>query len=85
MRIVTLPLKFWSDHTNRGCSESAVEIKRNKVYVTVELDDAAWQDIYSDAEHYATFTSEEPESEADMIALIPSAKATFKRLQESNT
>jgi len=49
MRVVTLPLKFWSDHKNRGCSESAVEIKRNKVYVTVELDDEAWQDIYSDA------------------------------------
>jgi hypothetical protein len=82
MRIVTLPLKFWSDHTNRGCSESAVEIKRNKVYVTVELDDAAWQDIYSDAEYYATFTSHSPESEADMIALIPSAKVTLRRLEE---
>ncbi len=82
MRVVTLPLKFWTDHKNRGCSESAVEIKRNKVYVTVELDEAAWQDIYSDAEFYATFTSTEPEYEADIIALIPSAKATLRRLEE---
>jgi hypothetical protein len=82
MRVVTLPLKFWSDHKSRGCSESAVEIKRNKVYVTVELDEAAWQDIYSDAEFYAAFTSTEPEYEADIIALIPSAKATLRRLEE---
>jgi len=82
MRVVTLPLKFWRDHKNRGCSESAVELKRNKVYVTVQLDDEAWQDIYSDAEYYATFTSIDPEAEADFIAFIPSAKATLKRLQE---
>jgi hypothetical protein len=44
MRVVTLPLKFWTDHKNRGCSESAVELKRNKVYVTVQLDDEAWDD-----------------------------------------
>jgi hypothetical protein len=85
MRVVTLPLKFWSDHKNRGCSESAIELKRNKVYVTVELDEESWGDIYSDAEYYATFTSIDPEAEADIIALIPSAKATFKRLQEFNT
>jgi hypothetical protein len=80
--VVTLPLKFWSDHRNRGCSESAVELKRNKVFVTVRLDTEAWRDIYSDAEYYATFTSTDPEAEADIIAFIPSAKATLKRLQE---
>jgi hypothetical protein len=82
MKVVTLPLKFWSDHRYRGCSESAVELKRNKVYVTVQLDDEAWQDIYSDADYYATYKSTDPEAEADLVALIPSAKATFKRLQE---
>jgi hypothetical protein len=81
-RTVTLPLKFWTDHKNRGCSESSIELKRNKVYVTVQLDEESWDDIYSDAEFYATFESNDPESEADMIALIPSAKATLKRLQE---
>ncbi len=80
--VVTLPLKFWSDHRNRGCSESAVELKRNKVYVTVQLDDEAWQDIYSDAEYYATYKSEDPEAEADIVALVESAKSTFRRLQE---
>ena len=82
MTKVILPLKFWTDHTSRGCSQTAIELKRNKVYVTVELDKESWDDIYSDSEFYATFTSIDPESEADMIALIPSAKATLRRLQE---
>ena len=82
MRVVTLPLKFWTDHKSRGCSESAVELKRNKVFVTVQLDKESWDDIYGDAEYYATFTSTEPEYEADIIGLIPSAKATLRRLEE---
>lgn len=82
MRVVVLPLKFWKDHTNRGCSQTAVELKRNKVYVTVQLDEESWSDICSDAEYYATFISTDPEAESDMIAMIPSAKATLKRLQE---
>jgi hypothetical protein len=87
MRVVTLPLKFWTDHKNRGCSESAVELKRNKVYVTVQLDDEAWDDIYSDAEFYATYfdNSRRTEDEQSMVDLESSAKATLKRLQELNT
>lgn len=82
MKVIVLPLKFWKDHTNRGCSQTAVELKRNKVYVTVQFDEESWNDICSDAEYYATFTSTDPEAESDMIAMIPSAKATLKRLQE---
>jgi hypothetical protein len=87
MRVVTLPLKFWTDHKNRGCSESAVELKRNKVYVTVQLDDEAWDDIYGDAEFYATYfdNSRRTEDEQSMVDLESSAKATLKRLQELNT
>ena len=77
---IELPLKFWTDHKNRECSPSSIELKRNKVYVTVQLDEEAWSDIYSDAEYHATFKSEDPEAEADTVALVDSAKATLKRL-----
>jgi|LakMenE01Jun11ns_1017448.scaffolds.fasta_scaffold9896123_2 hypothetical protein len=80
-KVVVLPLKFWSDHKYRGCSESAIELKRNKIYVTVELDEESWKDIYSDAEFYATYDAEY--GEEDMKALKSSAIATLKRLQES--
>lgn len=85
MRVVTLPLKFWTDHRNRGCSESAIELKRNKVYVTVQLDDEAWDDIYSDADFYATYFeggNRRTEDEQSMVDLESSAKATLKRLKE---
>ena len=84
MRVITLPLKFWTDHRNRGCSESAIELKRNKVYVTVQLDDEAWDDIYSDADFYATYfdNCRRTEDEQSMVDLESSAKATLKRLKE---
>jgi hypothetical protein len=80
MRVVTLPLKFWKDHINRGCSQSAIELKRNKMYVTVQLDDESFQDIYSDADFYATYDCEE--GEEGIREFQTSAKATLRRLQE---
>lgn len=75
---VTLPLKFWRDHTNRGCSQSAIEVSRNKMYVTVTLDQEAYEDIYSDAEFYATYDAEQ--GEEGIKEFQASAKATLKRL-----
>ena len=80
---VELPLKFWLDHKNRDCSPSSIELKRNKVYVTVQLDEEAWSDIYSDAEFYATYFdggNRRTEDEASIVELEGSAKATLKRL-----
>jgi hypothetical protein len=77
---VKLPLKFWRDHTNRGCSQSAVEINRSKLFVTVELDREAFEDIKSDAEFYATYPAEE--GEESIREFRASAKATLARLQE---
>jgi hypothetical protein len=79
---VELPLKFWIDHKNRDCSPSSIESKRNKIYVTVQLDEEAWSDIYSDAEFYATYfdNCRRTEDEAMMVELESSAKATLKRL-----
>ena len=79
---IELPLKFWLDHKNRDCSPSSIELKRNKVYVTVQLDEEAWSDIYSDAEFYATYfdNCRRTEEEAMMVELEGSAKATLKRL-----
>lgn len=80
---IELPLKFWLDHKNRDCSPSSIELKRNKVYVTVQLDEEAWSDIYSDAEFYATYFengNRRTEDEASMVELEGSAKATLRRL-----
>jgi hypothetical protein len=80
---IELPLKFWLDHKNRDCSPSSIELKRNKVYVTVQLDEEAWSDIYGDAEFYATYFdggNRRTEDEAMMVELEGSAKATLKRL-----
>jgi hypothetical protein len=79
---IELPLKFWLDHKNRDCSPSSIESKRNKIYVTVQLDEEAWSDIYSDAEFYATYfdNRRRTEDEAMMVELESSAKATLKRL-----
>lgn len=79
---VELPLKFWLDHKNRDCSPSSIELKRNKIYVTVQLDEEAWSDIYSDAEFYATYfnNSRRTEDEQMMVDLEASAKSTLKRL-----
>ena len=75
-----LPLKFWMDHKNRGCSESAVELKRNKMYVTVALDVDSFQDIISDSYFYAFQKWEDGEDE--MKQLQASARATYLRLQK---
>ena len=80
---VTLPLKFWRDHTNRGCSQSAIEINRNKLFVTVQLDRESFLDIKSDAEFYATYKCEE--GEEGIKEFQASAKATLKRLNDAHT
>jgi hypothetical protein len=84
IKVVVLPLKFWQDHRNRGCSESAIELSKNKRFVTVQLDKESWDDIYSDAEFYATYfdSYKRTEDEQDMVDLEGSAKATLRRLQE---
>lgn len=81
MTTVTLPLKFWADHKFRGCSESAVEVSRNKIYVTVILDAESFQDIYSDAQFYATYDAESGEEQMKQLKL--SAIATVKRLDKA--
>ena len=80
--LITLPLKFWADHKNRGCSESAIEVSRNKIYATIKFDAESYKDIYSDAEFYATYKCEYGEEQ--IKELQPSAKATLKRLQNAN-
>lgn len=74
-----IPAKFWDDHhIGRGCSETAIVIKENKQLVTVELDDEAWGDLYSDASYYAEQDGSVWAS--DFRGLISSAKATLRRM-----
>ena len=78
---VTLPLKFWLDHKARDCSPTAIELKRNKIYVTVKLDRTAFNDIYSDATYYAEYLTDDAASEPEMKALEGSAISTLRRLK----
>lgn len=80
MTTITIPLKFWRDHLNRGCSQSAVEVSRNKMYAVVDFDAESFEDILSDAKFYAEYDAEE--GEEDMKAMKASAKATLKRLEK---
>lgn len=75
---IKVPGKFWYDHKDRGCSETAEVVKYGKTLVTVTLDEEAWRDLYSDAEYYA-----EQDSDVwagDYRGLISSAKATLRRM-----
>ena len=77
-RTITLPLKFWQDHTNRGCSQSAIEIKRNNKFAVIEFDKESFDDILSDAQFYATYKAEN--GEEGIKEFQASARATLKRL-----
>jgi len=78
---VTLPIAFWSDHKNRGCSQSAIEISRNKRFVTLELDPAALEDILSDADYYASYDPQDGEEE--MRYWKPKAQSTLNALKRA--
>lgn len=75
-----VPARFWYDHKERGCSETAEVLHYGKQLVTVVLDEEAWKDLYSDAEYYAT--QETSVWAADYRGLIASAKATVRRMTE---
>lgn len=73
-----LPRCFWVDHFER-CSEhpgERVVVKETANRVTVDLDGAAFDNLLSDAQHYA----DDGVDAADMRRICRSARATLRAL-----
>lgn len=79
---ITVPALFYSDHRNRDCGNSGVIVSRNKVTVTVSLDQSAWLDLLSDADYYASFKGCADYQENR--SLVDSAIRTLNRLHQES-
>ena len=78
-KTVRVPARFFDDHCDRDLDEGCNEVSRNSKGVLVEFTDAAFAELLSDANYYATgFTGEDA---AEIRGLIASARATVKTLQ----
>lgn len=73
---VKLPPRFYDDHVSRDLP-AGVTVKRTKGYIEVELTGFEFDDLLSDAQHYAT-PGMYPEPE--YRGLVASARATVVKL-----
>jgi hypothetical protein len=75
-----LPRVFYFDHVSRDLPEQGATrvVSETKRDVTVSMDAAAYDDLLSDAEHYAT----PDQFGAEFFGLVSSARATARRLRE---
>lgn len=71
-----VPAIFYLDHQDRGCGLTDKVIAQNGNRITVELDQAGYDDLLSDAKYYW-----ECRDEIDMPALCNSAKRTIAALE----
>lgn len=78
---VRVPSKFWDDHKSRDCSPSAIIVKSTKRATVVLLDEAALDDLTSDAKYYA----DENTADGDrmLIAMAASARATLRAIEKA--
>ena len=78
---VVLPAKFYRDHLNRDCGTTGRIVKENQKLITASLDEAAWDDLFSDADFYISMIgSEDYEGNEDIVA---SAVRTMERLKKA--
>ena len=79
---VDLPTRFYQDHAGRDLPSGTV-VKRLAKTTRVELDREAYDDLLSDARHYAGGAMDDMYADnfALASALIGSARATVRRLQ----
>jgi hypothetical protein len=77
---ISVPTLFWNDHYDR-CGEEgkAKVIKRGSKLTTVQLDQAAWDNLLGDADYYAT--QDFGVWGSDLRGLIGSARTTLRRMQ----
>lgn len=80
-----VPQRFYDDHLSRkdDYDNESAPPRRSGVYYVVELDQAAYDDLYSDADYYATMPPGEMDSSYN--GLIQSARATVRALKSQKT
>lgn len=76
---IKLPKRFYADHRARDCGQSGKVVHSTKNFVTVELDDVAFEDLKSDADYYASFDGEDFHINRGVCL---SARATLKALAQ---
>lgn len=81
-RTIRIPPRFYQDHRSRECGQSGVIVKRTKTYYIVELDQEAWDDLYSDADYYGADNSDGWFDGDGMRGIISSARATLKVMKQ---
>jgi hypothetical protein len=74
---IVIPKAFYGDYVGRA-NEGGVIVKETKTQLTVEITEPAFDDLRSDARHYAQ--SGVGVYGIDFIGVIRSAQATWKRL-----
>lgn len=75
---VVIPKAFYRDHVKRA-NEGGLIVKETKELMTVELTEPAFDDLFSDARHYAQCGVNV--YGADFIGIVSSAQATYRRLK----
>lgn len=75
---VVIPTLFWRDHFDRAENDTAEVVKAGERLTTVILDEAAWANLYSDADYYAS--QDNDVWAGDYRGLINSARTTLKRM-----
>lgn len=83
-KTIKVPALFWNDHAYRECESQfapdrqTIEIKENSRYIWLSMTPEAIDELYSDADYYATsFIGEDAEG---IRGIISSARATVKAL-----
>lgn len=84
MITIQIPTIFWNDHYERCGDESGtVEVlKLGTRLTTVRLDAGSFDDLFSDADYYATQSIDV--WCYDMRSIVSSARATLRRLKATN-
>jgi hypothetical protein len=83
MALYTVPSKFYLDHMNRCdlCYEHPLKaVKVGKLLTILDLDQAMFEDLYSDADYYASLKGGWDSDYEENRAIIDSAVNTLKRL-----
>lgn len=78
---IDIPSMFYKDHINRGCGETGKVRKMGAKLTTVVLDEAAWIDLYTDADYYINMIGSEDYEGNEPI--VGSAVRTMKRLKQA--
>lgn len=80
-RTIEIPRRFYDDHRFRECGQSGVIVKRTSTHYIVELDQEAWDDLYSDADYYGMDNPDE-DLWMNYRGVVLSARTTLKVMKQ---